>query len=44
MPLGGDPSNALHEHGIVDIAVDGSLIEFYPGFETYMREVLRAVK
>jgi len=44
VPLGGDLPNALDEHGIVDIAVDGSLIEFYPGFETYMREVLRAVE
>lgn len=40
----GDPSNVLDDHGIIDIGVDGSLIEFYPGFETYMREALRAVE
>lgn len=27
----------------VDIAVDGSVIELYPGFERYMREVFRVV-
>ncbi|KAI9889905.1 MAG: glucokinase [Vezdaea aestivalis] len=27
----------------VDIGVDGSLVEFYPGFEDYMREVLREI-
>lgn len=36
--------NVLDDHAIIDIEVDGSLIEFYPGFETYMREALRAVK
>lgn len=28
---------------IVDIGVDGSLVEFYPGFKTNMREALRCV-
>lgn len=39
-----DHSHGLREFEIVDIGVDGSLIEFYPGFEAYMREALRAVK
>jgi hexokinase len=29
--------------GIVDIGVDGSLVEFYPGFEDYMRDALRVM-
>ena len=28
---------------VVDIGVDGSLVEYYPGFEGYMREALREV-
>ncbi|KAL8671627.1 MAG: hypothetical protein Q9168_003878 [Polycauliona sp. 1 TL-2023] len=28
---------------LVDVGVDGSVIEFYPRFEVYMREALRAV-
>ncbi|KAK0647532.1 Glucokinase [Lasiodiplodia hormozganensis] len=28
---------------VIDIGVDGSLVEFYPGFEDYMREALREV-
>lgn len=32
------------ESEIVDIGVDGSLVEFYPGFEDLMREALRAVE
>ncbi|KAI4232194.1 MAG: hypothetical protein LQ349_005159 [Xanthoria aureola] len=28
---------------VVDVGVDGSVIEFYPRFEAYMREALRAV-
>jgi hexokinase len=27
----------------IDIGVDGSLVEFYPNFEEYIREALRAV-
>ena len=34
---------AVNENEIVDIGVDGSLVEFYPGFESYMREVLRVI-
>jgi hexokinase len=33
----------VNENGIVDIGVDGSLIEFYPGFEAYIREALREI-
>lgn len=39
----GDASNTTREHDMIDVGVDGSLIEFYPGFETYMREALRDV-
>ena len=28
---------------VVDIGVDGSLVEYYPGFERYMREAMREV-
>jgi hexokinase len=34
---------AVNEDEIVDIGVDGSLVEFYPKFEDYMRETLRAL-
>jgi hexokinase len=33
----------VNEGEIVDIGVDGSLVEFYPGFEDYMREALRCI-
>jgi len=32
---------AVNEEEIVDIGVDGSLVEFYPGFEDYMRDAVR---
>ncbi|RKF60257.1 Glucokinase [Erysiphe neolycopersici] len=32
-----------NKEDFVDIGVSGSLIEFYPGFEDYMREVFQAV-
>lgn len=31
------------ELDVVDIGVDGSLVEFYPGFEDYVREALREI-
>jgi len=34
----------VNEDDVVDIGVDGSLVEFYPGFEDYMREALRAIE
>ncbi|KAJ5166140.1 Glucokinase [Penicillium canariense] len=33
----------LETDEIVDVGVDGSLVEFYPSFEAYMREALREV-
>lgn len=32
------------EAGIIDVGVDGTLIELYPRFEEYMREALKAIK
>ncbi|KAL8724828.1 MAG: hypothetical protein Q9166_007730 [cf. Caloplaca sp. 2 TL-2023] len=32
------------EEEIVDIGVDGSLVEYYPGFEEYIREALREIE
>ena len=29
--------------GVIDIGVDGSLVEFYPNFEEYIREALRDI-
>ena len=34
---------SIKEEDIVDIGVDGSLVEFYPGFEDYMRGALRVM-
>ena len=40
-------TNSLNSSGrdadVVDIGVDGSLVEFYPNFEEYIREALREV-
>jgi len=33
----------LSEDDVIDIGVDGSLVEFYPGFEDYMREAFRDI-
>ncbi|KFX94231.1 hypothetical protein O988_06415, partial [Pseudogymnoascus sp. VKM F-3808] len=33
----------VSEDDIVDIGVDGSLVEFYPGFEEHIRAALRVV-
>ena len=33
----------VNEEDIVDIGVDGSLVEFYPNFEDYIREALREI-
>ncbi|ORY12328.1 hypothetical protein BCR34DRAFT_303020 [Clohesyomyces aquaticus] len=32
------------EEDVIDIGVDGSLVEFYPGFEDHVREALRDVE
>jgi len=34
---------AVKEEDVIDIGVDGSLIEYYPNFEDYIREALREV-
>lgn len=34
----------VNEDDIVDVGVDGSLVEFYPNFEEYIREALREIK
>ena len=41
-----DNSSTLSSNGpgLIDIGVDGSVVELYPRFEVYMREALRAVK
>jgi hexokinase len=36
-------SDEVSEDDIVDIGVDGSLIEYYPGFEDYIREAFREI-
>ena len=37
-------SNKLNEDDVVDVGVDGSLVEFYPGFEDYIRECFREIE
>ncbi|KAL2415528.1 Glucokinase [Exophiala dermatitidis] len=37
-------TNKLQEEEIVDIGVDGSLVEYYPGFEDYIREAFREIE
>lgn len=32
------------DEGIIDVGVDGSVVEFYPGFEKYFREALRDIE
>ena len=34
----------VDEENVIDIGVDGSLVEYYPGFEEYIREALREVE
>lgn len=41
--LANTASLTINEEEIVDIGVDGSLVEFYPDFEVYMREAMRAI-
>jgi hexokinase len=35
--------DAANDEDIIDIGVDGSLVEYYPGFEDYIREALREI-
>jgi len=37
-------TNKLQEDETVDIGVDGSLVEYYPGFEDYIREAFREIE
>ena len=37
-------TNSLDGDDVVDVGVDGSLVEYYPGFEDYMREAFREIK
>jgi len=36
-------SSDFNEDEIIDVGVDGSLVEFYPNFEDYIREALREI-
>jgi hexokinase len=36
-------TNKLQEDELVDIGVDGSLVEYYPGFEDHIREAFREI-
>ena len=36
-------TDTVAEEDVVDIGVDGSLVEYYPGFEDYLREALREI-
>ncbi|RFU34054.1 hypothetical protein B7463_g2279, partial [Scytalidium lignicola] len=37
----GGVTSEIHEDDMVDIGVDGSLVEFYPNFEDYIRDAIR---
>lgn len=39
-----ETSTGVEEDDVVDIGVDGSLVEFYPNFEDYIREALREIE
>lgn len=39
-----DENAPIRDDEIVDIGVDGSLVEFYPGFKTHMRAAIRVVE
>ncbi|KAL8648935.1 MAG: hypothetical protein Q9210_004699 [Variospora velana] len=39
-----DRQKPVLEAEVVDIGVDGSLVEYYPGFEQYVREALREIE
>ncbi|KAL7268658.1 glucokinase [Rhizina undulata] len=43
--LGAPSANGVshHEEEVIDIGVDGSVVEFYPNFENYVRVALREV-
>ncbi|KAI4192704.1 MAG: hypothetical protein LQ346_004196 [Caloplaca aetnensis] len=39
-----DEQKQVIEEEVVDIGVDGSLVEYYPGFEQYIRDALREIE
>ncbi len=39
-----DEHKQLIEEEVVDVGVDGSLVEYYPGFEQYVRDALREIE
>lgn len=39
-----DTSTGVAEDDVIDVGVDGSLVEFYPNFEEYIREALQDIK
>lgn len=39
-----DKAESGEEREVIDIGVDGSVVEFYPGFDKYLREALRDVE
>lgn len=41
---GASSGGEVAEEDIIDIGVDGSLVEFYPGFEDHVRQALREVE
>ena len=41
---GAEGDGGVKEEDVVDIGVDGSLVEYYPGFEKYIREALRGIE
>lgn len=41
---GNNISKGGEEDDVVDVGVDGSLVEFYPGFEEYMRQAFREIE
>lgn len=42
-PVSDSPVVPADQDEVIDIGVDGSVVEFYPGFEKYVREALREV-
>ena len=38
-----ETQRAVKEEDVIDIGVDGSLVEYYPNFEEYIREALREI-
>jgi hexokinase len=42
-PARGPESDEVDENDIIDVGVDGSLVEFYPNFEDLIREALREI-